>query len=103
MLFFSNSRVASLSKQLFYIIVSDAAFSRNFNHLGHSLNTSHKSIPQCRNRPLARYAGRLVRSSARRTPSTSLLQYRNSVTQDPQIKQCTITLGVPNSMHLNEL
>src|SRR5208282_5004550 len=45
--------------------------------------------------PLARCAGRLARSSARWTPSASLLQCRKSVTQDPQIEQCTSLSGYP--------
>jgi hypothetical protein len=42
--FFSNSCVASLSKQLFYVIISGAPFSSIFNHLRYSLNTSHKAF-----------------------------------------------------------
>jgi hypothetical protein len=72
--------VASLSKQLFYVIISGALLSSTtWPRIKHSAMSQ----------PLATYAARLTRFSARLTPSTPLLQCRKSVTQ---IEQCTSLL-----------
>ena len=96
-LFFSNSCVASLSKQLFYVIISGAPFSSIFNHLRYSLNTSHKAFRHVTTaREMRRPACEVLSSlDALRLPSPVPEECHSRSTN----RTVHITLGVPNSKH----
>jgi hypothetical protein len=95
--FFSNFCVASLSKQLFYVIISGAPFSSIFNHLRYSLNTSHKAFRHVTTaREMRRPACEVLSSlDALRLPSPVPEECHSRCTN----RTVHITLGVPNSKH----
>ena len=95
--FFSNSCVASLSKQLFYAIISGAPFSSIFNHLRYSLNTSHKAFRHVTTaREMRRPACKVLSSfDALRLISPVPEECHSRFTN----RTVHITLEVPNSKH----